>query len=59
MVNGKHAHEEEWNLYVIYCKDHKVASRYAAEQNWWLHCWVWHTDEYSPEVPLIYRRVDE
>ena len=29
----------QWNLFEVYCRDMYVAARYAARQNFWLHCW--------------------
>lgn len=29
----------QWDLFEVYCRDFYVAGRYAARQNWWLHCW--------------------
>lgn len=35
------AEESNWRKYVIECESFVQASKYAAEQNWWLHSWTW------------------
>lgn len=35
------SHDNEWHRFIVYAETHKEAAAYAAEQNWWLHCWDW------------------
>ena len=47
------AYANEWGVFEIYCRDFFVAGRYAAAQNWSLHCWEWRTDADAPEDPVV------
>ena len=32
---------EEWNQRIIWSRTFTEASEYAADQDWWLHSWLW------------------
>ena len=44
-----HDYANQWRLFQVHCRDENDAWRFAAEQNWWLHCWDW--------VPAIHDNV--
>ena len=46
-------YDGQWDLFAIYCRDFHAASRHAAAQGWWLHCWQWRTDDAAPEEPQV------
>lgn len=56
-----HTYADQWRLFEVRCDDFYVAARYAADRNWWLHCWTWvetgHADSQvvvvgEPDPPL-------
>ena len=44
----------QWHLFEVHCSSIYTAGRYAAKQNWWLHCWDWvEADHEEPVVVVV------